>query len=317
MSNMLAGVDRRTNLVGENRLELLLFRLNTRQIFAINVFKVREVIRCPELNRLPESHPNVVGVAHLRGQTIPVVDLPKAVGQPGIQNPADAFCIIAEFNRVTQGFLVSFVEHIINVDWQDVTPPPKGTGDSTYLTAVTTVDDELVGVVDVERVLSEISPKEILVDKTSQDHTDKPLLRPNRVLVVDDSAVARKQIQKTLEKIDVQVDLAENGLEGLDTLKKIQAQGGSVYDRYGLVISDIEMPIMDGYRLTRAIKLDPAFSDLYVVLHSSISGSFNERAAHKTGANRFIPKFYPQILAGVVANLIWGTPELEDGHSNE
>ena len=137
MVDVLADVDRRTNLVGENRLELLLFRLCSQQTFAINVFKIREVINGPEVNRLPDAHPNVIGVAHLRGQTIPIVDLSKAVGLPPIENVESAYCIIAEFNQVTQGFLVASVEHIINVDWQDVTPPPKGTGTATYLTAVT------------------------------------------------------------------------------------------------------------------------------------------------------------------------------------
>ncbi|HBC58776.1 MAG TPA: chemotaxis protein CheW [Gammaproteobacteria bacterium] len=312
MVDVLADVDRRTNLVGENRLELLLFRLCSQQTFAINVFKIREVINGPEVNRLPDAHPNVIGVAHLRGQTIPIVDLSKAVGLPPIENVESAYCIIAEFNQVTQGFLVASVEHIINVDWQDVTPPPKGTGTATYLTAVTTQEDELIGIVDVERVLSEISPTEIEVnDSSKHSESAKPLLPPS-VLVVDDSAVARKQIERTLEKIDVQVEFAVNGQEGLDKLLDVIAQGGSVTEQYGAVISDIEMPFMDGYALTRAIKSHAQMADLQIIIHSSISGSFNERAALKTGADQFIPKFHPKKLGAVLSHLIWGTPELED-----
>ncbi len=309
---MLADVDRRTNLVGKNRLELLLFKLRCPQTFAINVFKIREVINCPQVNRLPDAHANVIGVAHLRGQTISIVDLSKAVGLPPIENTQNAYCIIAEFNQVTQGFLVSSVEHIVNVDWQDVTPPPQGTGSTTYLTAVTTQEDELVGIVDVERVLSEISPIEIEVNDLSK-HAEmaEPLLTPS-VLVVDDSAVARKQIERTLEKIDVRVDFAVNGEEGLKKLLEVVDQGGCVTEQYGAVISDIEMPLMDGYALTRAIKSNPQMADLYIIIHSSISGSFNERAALKTGADQFIPKFHPKKLGAVLSHLIWGTPELQD-----
>ncbi|HHH46017.1 MAG TPA: purine-binding chemotaxis protein CheW, partial [Thiotrichales bacterium] len=147
MAGLLDGVNQRTQLVGKNRLELLLFRIGVRQRFAINVFKVREVIPCPPLKRVPEAHPHVVGIGNMRGQTIPVIDLARALGYRGIENIEDGFVIITEFNRYVQGFLVTEVDRIINCNWEEIMPPPKGTERGSYMTAVTRFEDELIEIV--------------------------------------------------------------------------------------------------------------------------------------------------------------------------
>jgi len=156
MSGVLANVDLRTQLAGHNRLELLLFRLDSNQLFGINVFKVQEVIQCPPLTQVPDSHPVVSGITNMRGRTITVMDLGKAIGVSGVAVPEDNFVVVTEYNQHVQGFLVGGVDRIVNMNWGDILPPPKGIGNDNYLTAVTRVDGELVEIIDVEKVLSEV-----------------------------------------------------------------------------------------------------------------------------------------------------------------
>ena len=158
MSGILDSVNQRTQLVGQNRLELLTFRLNRRQRYGINVFKVKEVLQCPKLTTMPNLHPLVKGIALIRGQTISVIDMSLATGGRPIDDLDNCFVIISEFNRSIQGFLVSSVERIINMNWESILPPPKGAGKANYLTAVTEIDNELVEILDVEKILDEISP---------------------------------------------------------------------------------------------------------------------------------------------------------------
>lgn len=312
MASVLDGVNQRTQLVGYNRLELLLFRLGGKQRFGINVFKVREVILCPTLTRIPGAHSVVRGVANIRGRTIPVVDLGVAVGKPPLTNISTCYVIITEYNRVTQGFLVREVDRIVNMNWEEIHPPPKGSGRGTsYLTAVTQVDKELVEIIDVEKVLAEVThPNEevsqaIAVEGTVAAAAAIAAKTANEVLIVDDSSVARKQIQRTLEQVGVTPMSACNGREALNMLRDITA-GGTVLakNRLAIVISDIEMPEMDGYTLTTEIRRDPMLKDLYVVLHTSLSGVFNQSMVKKVGADHFIAKFSPDELARVVLDRI-------------
>jgi two-component system chemotaxis response regulator CheV len=151
-------VNQRTQLVGQNRLELLLFRLDGQQLYGINVFKVREVLQCPKLTLMPKSNPVVCGVASIRGATIPILDLAMATGSGALKDQSNPFVIITEYNTKTQGFLVRSVERIVNMNWEEIHPPPKGTGRDHYLTAVTRVDNQLVEIIDVEKVLAEVAP---------------------------------------------------------------------------------------------------------------------------------------------------------------
>src|SRR5690349_6528839 len=119
MAGILDSVDLKTRLVGQNRLELLLFTLDGKQIYGINVFKVREVLQCPKLTMIPKRHPVIRGVAHIRGGTISIIDLNQAIGNNPIQNIESSFIIITEYNRIVQGFLVHSVERIVNLNWQN------------------------------------------------------------------------------------------------------------------------------------------------------------------------------------------------------
>ncbi len=303
MSGIMESVNLRTQMVGQNRLELLLFRLHGKQIYGINVFKVKEVLNCPQLTNLPQSKPVIKGVAHIRGVTTSIIDMSMAIGGPPITDTDTAFVIIAEYNKTITGFLVNGVERIINMKWSDILPPPKGTGKSSYLTAITKMEDKIVEIIDVEKILAEIQPTGTEI---SQDQLSKGVFaegEARKVLISDDSAVARKQVQRTVEQLGIQTLIAKDGFEALEMLKEMK-QEGSIYDQLIMIISDIEMPEMDGYTFTTEVRADPDLKDLHILLHTSLSGVFNNAMVEKVGANKFIPKFDPDELASAVQELI-------------
>ncbi|ACJ28281.1 Response regulator receiver:CheW-like protein [Shewanella piezotolerans WP3] len=300
MSNILESVNKRTQLVGQNRLELLLFKLNGRQRFGINVFKVKEVLQCPPLTSLPRLNSNVRGIAHVRGMTISVIDLSAATGGRPIENIENCFIIISEYNRSVQGFLVSSVERIINMNWEAIMPPPQGAGRGSYLTAVTEIENELVEILDVEKILDEISPVNTNISKELDDKLTIDRDLHHHIMVIDDSSVARKQIIRALSSLDLQIDTAKDGKEALDKLRLMAAELEDVSTEIPLIISDIEMPEMDGYTLTAEIRDDPKLRNIKVVLHTSLSGVFNQAMVEKVGANDFIAKFNPDELAAAV-----------------
>ena len=300
MSGILDSVNQRTQLVGQNRLELLLFRLNGRPRFGINVFKVREVLQCPPLTSMPKLNPLVRGVAHIRGQTISVIDLSMATGGRKIEDLKTAFIVIAEYNRSVQGFLVGAVERIINTNWDAIMPPPQGTGRASYLTAVTEVEGELVEILDVEKILNEISPLNTEVSQEVASTLNTDAHKDKIIFIADDSSVARNQVKRALTTLGLEIEMAKNGLEALKRLKEIAAETGDVTDKVGVLVSDIEMPEMDGYTLTAEIKNTPELQKLHVVLHTSLSGVFNQAMVKKVGADDFIAKFHPDELASAV-----------------
>ena len=296
MAGVLDSVNQRTQLVGQNRLELLMFRLNGAQLYGINVFKVKEVLPCPSLSVLPHSSRVVRGVAYVRGRTISIMDLSIATGGSALRDDGKGFIIITEYNNSVQGFLVSGVERIVNLNWEDIHSPPKGSGRSHYLTAVTKVDQNLVEILDVERILAEVSPagkglSPSLVNSGKRDDV------VNTVLIVDDSSVARAQIKRCCEAIGMQTVVLNDGKQALNHLKAMQEEGHDPVDKYALLISDIEMPEMDGYTLTASIKQDPKLAKMHVMLHTSLSGVFNQAMVEKVGADDFLAKFHPDELA--------------------
>ena len=178
-------------------------------------------------------------------------------------------------------------------------PPPKGTGGKqSYLTAVTEIDKELIEILDVEKILEEISPSPTNISKTIDTASISSDLGDRVILIADDSAVARNQVKRALESLGVKMHLVNNGREALNYLQQTaKACQLSVTEKVGLLISDIEMPDMDGYTLTAEIRLDPQLKNLHVILHTSLSGVFNQQMVQKVGANDFIAKFNPDELA--------------------
>lgn len=301
MAGILDSVNQRTQLVGQNRLELLMFRLQGRQRFGINVFKVREVLQCPRLTALPKRNPLVRGIAHIRGQAVSVIDLSLATGGRPLDDLANRFIIIAEYNRTVQAFLVGGVERIVNINWEAVMPPPKGAGRYSYLTAVTEIDNELVEILDVEKILDEITPADTEVSESILERTHDRAWESLTILVADDSNVARNQIRRSLTSIGANIEVVENGREALNWLQaKAKDVGGDISKHVPLMVSDIEMPEMDGYTLTAEVKSNPDLKNMHVILHTSLSGVFNQTMVKKVGADDFIAKFHPDELASAV-----------------
>ncbi|WP_373018291.1 chemotaxis protein [Thiomicrorhabdus sp.] len=312
MSSFLKGVDQRTSLAGMNRMELLLFTIKGKQLFGINVFKVREVIRTPPISPVPKSDHRVVGVSDIRGLTMPMIDLAKALDLEPVPEDkySDTLTIVTEFNSSVQGFLVEDVDRIVHMRWEDILPPPDSLQGVNYLTGITRAREQIVEIVDVEKVLAEVSGlPEGMSDEFVSSH--KPMTQGQNffVLGADDSTVARTQLKNTLDKLGVSNQIVSNGRKALSLLKSWadeadSGMGKKVSDRVLMVISDIEMPEMDGYTLTTSIRKDDRLKDLYVVLNSSLSGGFNESLTEKVGANVFLSKWHGEELAKVIVNRI-------------
>lgn len=304
MIGVMDSVNELTEVVGQNRMELLLFKLSgLRQRYGINVFKVREVLPCPRLTVMPKLQKFVIGVAHIRGQTISVIDLAYAIGGRPSTNIEKCFIIIAEYNRSTHAFLVSNVERILNMNWDKIMPPPKGAGDSNYMTAVTEIDGELVEILDVEKILEEISPSKLDqqdLDEVYDDEYTKIIEEHKpKVLIADDSKVALNQVCYAMEKMNLEVVKANDGREAYEILRQAAANG-PITEQFAVVISDVEMPEMDGYTLCAKVRQDPVLKSAYIILHTSLSGVFNLGMVSKAGANDFIPKFNSLELAKAV-----------------
>ncbi|EMV9186224.1 response regulator, partial [Escherichia coli] len=215
---------------------------------------------------------------------------------------------VTEYNRSVQAFLVGGVERILNLNWESIQPPPGGAGRQHYLTAITKVDDRLVEIIDVEKVLAEIVP---MNTRVSSDRLDDALLSQTRgreVLVVDDSSVAISQLRDTLTQLGLRLHVATDGLRALNQLKRWADEGNDMDEKLLMVFTDAEMPEMDGYRLTTEIRNDPRLRELYVVLHTSLSGSFNDAMVKKVGCDDFLSKFQPDQLVEVVRRRLQKVP---------
>jgi two-component system chemotaxis response regulator CheV len=255
----------------------------------------------PTINLVAKTRLVYQRCSSFRGQTISVIDLSKSTGGPAIEQTAESFIIIAEYNRSVQGFLVAGVERIVTLSWADVMPPPEGAGKSSYLTAVTEIDDSMVSILDVEKILNEINPVSTDVSEDIVDVSIGENLGEKLVMIADDSTVARNQVKRALEPLGINMVLAKNGRDALDQLKEIEATcENSITEKVALMISDIEMPEMDGYTLTAEVKGNDRMAKMPIILHTSLSGVFNNAMVEKVGAEDFIPKFHPDELATAV-----------------
>jgi two-component system chemotaxis response regulator CheV len=312
MSELLKNIDARTRLAGTNKLEILLFtlgqnsRTGRRETFGINVFKVREVMRRPEITAAPEMPSSVEGMVSLRGALVPVVDLAK-YARLDTETPRDVM-IMTEYNGHIQGFLVEGVDTILRLDWSQMRVPPEMLMSNMggLVTAVTELaDHRLVMMLDVEKVLSETTN----IDDEYLFKDIKPVEAANStVFFADDSSVARNQIQRTLDAMQVPYVASVNGRQAWEELDRIASyaitHGRSVRDTVALVLTDVEMPEMDGYILTKKIKSDPRFAGVPVIMHSSLSGMSNQHLGLSVGVDEYVAKFEPQRLAETLARIL-------------
>jgi two-component system chemotaxis response regulator CheV len=227
-----------------------------------------------------------------------------ATGRPPLQDLKNSFVIITEYNTKVQGFLVHSVERIVNMNWEEIHPPPKGAGRDHYLTAVTRLDQELVEIIDVEKILAEVAPTSEVISAGVIDVETQSKAVTKHVLIVDDSSVARKQVMRCLQTVGVEVTALNDGRQALDYLRRMVEEGRSPNQELLMLISDIEMPEMDGYTLTTEIRSDARMQGLHILLHTSLSGVFNQAMVKKVGANDFLAKFRPDELAARVVERI-------------
>ena len=298
---LLDSVESHTRLAGHNRVAMLLFRLGDAQLFGINVFKVREVLRKPPMERLPGMHALLAGSFDYRGKTIPVIDLAAALGYPSLADDESAHLVVTEFSRSMQGFLVTDFQRIVHCTGESLEAPSSTLGFGNRVSAVTRVDGRLMAVVDVEHVLASIDGAPAELSSHIQHEAESSAIQQRRIMVVDDSTVARLRLVNLFKQVNIECLVAQDGCEALEMLNQMAESGEEMLN---LVISDIEMPRLDGYALTRAIRDTPALRGLKVVLHSSLSGVFNEALVRDVGADRFIAKFQPDLLAKTVLELM-------------
>lgn len=267
---------------------LLLFNLSASQLFAIGTLKIRELVPYMPLNQLPQSHPAIIGAANFRGHTIPVVDMAAAVGYRPVtaEERKSCFIIITDCQRMEIGFLVRGIDKILECNWREIESPPDNLGRNAYLTGVTRYGDRLVQLLDVELLLSKIFP---IAAQRAAILTDvqRERLKPLRILLVDDSKVARKQLSDALDSINIPYEVTSNGAQALAIMEKAAAEHRPV----DILVSDIEMPGLDGYELAFEVRDKPALAGAYIILHTSLSSEISVSQAHQVGANEALTKF--------------------------
>jgi two-component system chemotaxis response regulator CheV len=313
MTSFIQSVDARTQLAGTNRLEVLLFSLGKDiqtgrdEVFGINVFKVREVMHVPDITKAPDMPEAVEGMVSLRGTMVPVINLQRFCNVQTESTPR--ILMITEYNKHIQGFLVDSVDMIERLNWDEVKAPPQMLTSRLggLVTSVAELDNgKLVMIMDVEKVLAETAG--FYDDETVYEGISRQENSDTTVLFADDSSVARSQIKKTMEKMGIRYLSTINGLEAwklLNTLaEQAEATGGRTSDKVQIILTDVEMPEMDGYVLTRKVKEDARFSDIPVIMHSSLTADANQMLGKGVGADAYVPKFQPADLARTLSSLV-------------
>jgi len=315
MSDVMQEIEERSKLAGTNKFELLIFRLGedknskTREIFGINVFKVREALMMPAVTPMPGSPKHVLGVANIRGQIIPVIDLPSVVGCVA---PTFNILLVTEYERSVQGFAVEEVEEIVRLEWSRVVSAEKSAA-GALVTSLARLDDReedarLALILDVESILREALPFRF---KSGDELKNLPAIHIPQggvVLYADDSSVARRQIETVLTKLGLPFVGTKTGKEAWERLKSFaqeaRSAGVPLRQKVAMVLTDLEMPEMDGFTLTRQMKEDDGMKSVPVVIHSSLSGSANEAHASKVGADGYVAKFVPDELVNEVVKAL-------------
>lgn len=307
-SNSQLDIDERTNLTANSMFELLVFGLgeaadsDRRELFGINVFKVREILVMPTITKMINSPPCVMGVANIRGQIIPVIDLPQLLGCKATKGLG--ILLVTEFARTTQAFAVEEVNEIVRLEWKQVLSA-EGRG-GNLVTSIARLDGNaedtrLAQVLDVEQILQNVFPKRNADDADKSVKSEIKIPHGTVVVAADDSAAARMMIEYALNALNVPFVMTTTGQEAWDLLNKMRTQaeqeGKTIHDKVALVLTDLEMPEMDGFTLTRNIKQDHHLKGIPVIIHSSLTGTANEGHVKRVGADGYVAKFVAEELA--------------------
>lgn len=268
---------------------MLLFQLTLNQSFAIGTLKVKEIVPYTPLTVIPHSHSTVLGAATLRGQTFPVIDMAKAVGYRALvkEEIKDCYIIITDCQRKLVGFMVRGINKITECNWHEIDAPPVSLGNNVFVTGVTTVEDSLVQLLDVELLMSKIFPEDPSSLNPVLTDIEREILRPLKILLVDDSSVARRQLSQALDSISVPYFISTNGKDALNMMK----YAADSHAPFQILVSDIEMPGLDGYELAFEVKNTDKLKSIYIILHTSLSSEISVSQAHQVGADEALTKF--------------------------
>ncbi|MDT3274939.1 chemotaxis protein CheV [Shewanella sp. SP2S2-4] len=268
---------------------LLLFRLSQTQVFALGTLKVRELVPYTRLSKIPQSHPTILGASTIRGHTIPIIDMAAAIGYRPIapEEREKCYIIITDCQRMIIGFLVRGIDKIIECNWRDIEAPSSSLGRNAYLTGVTRFEDQLVQLLDVELLLSKIFPDDPQTNRAILTDVQREKLKPMNILLVDDSKVARKQLSDALDMINIPYRVTADGKEALVMME----QAALEHHPIDILVSDIEMPGLDGYELAFEVRDNPLTAKAYIILHTSLSSEISVSQAHQVGANEALTKF--------------------------
>jgi two-component system, chemotaxis family, chemotaxis protein CheV len=293
----------------------LLFRLgeaqgtNRRELFGINVFKVREILVMPTITAIANAPAHVLGIANIRGQIIPVIDLPAVVGC--VPKRGLTILMVTEYARTTQAFAVEEVAEIVRLEWSNVLAAEGNGGD--LVTSIAKLDGDaeksrLAQVLDVEQILRNVMHTSVETITPQSVGTAVSLPEGSIILAADDSPVARMMIEQGLKAMNTPYVMTKTGLEAWERLQSIEAEanaeGKTARDKVALVLTDLEMPVMDGFTLTRNIKQDPRFKKIPVVIHSSLTGTANEAHVKSVGADAYVAKFVATELAATIRQVL-------------
>ncbi len=320
LTSPVGGTMSQTNILleaGTNELEIVEFYLEEEQspdpdapegttpppyrgYYGVNVAKVLEIIRMPKVTELPEvQHPCVLGAFNLRSSIIPLVNLCLWLGKKRAETSEEPKTIVTEFNNVTTAFMVSGVNRIHRISWEEVEPPNKyvaAVSNNTVI-GVVKLEERIVFLLDLEKIVANLNPKlGLRLDDLGEDWDTSVR---HRALVADDSALIREMLRDLLEKANFDVEVVHNGREAWERLQALKARAEEekrkITDFVQVVVSDIEMPFMDGHNLTKRIKEDPSLRRLPVLLFSSL---ITDKLRHKgisVGADDQVSK--PEVTA--------------------
>ncbi|MBN9356120.1 chemotaxis protein [Herbaspirillum huttiense] len=317
MDNFQKEIDERTNLTASNKFELLLFRLGAdphgerSELFGINVFKIREIVPMPPVTKAAGTHSPMLGMVNIRGQIISVIDLPAVVGC--VPKTGLNILLVTEYARSTQAFAVESVDEIVRLEWSQVLSAETSSG-GAFVTSIARLDQDkdtsrLAQVLDVEQILHEIMPSDRNMKMENLEKSAGHGMRPGAVAIAaDDSKVARSLIEQGLRAMEIPFEMHVTGKDAWDKIQKLakeaRAEGKPISDKISFVLTDLEMPEMDGFTLTRNIKREDFLKNIPVIIHSSLSGSANEDHVKSVGGDAYVAKFEANELASTIFGVL-------------
>lgn len=290
---------------GTNELEIMEFTVGG-ELFGINIAKIREIMRAQEIKRMPNSHNFVEGIFKQRGEVITVIDLAKCLNIERSENKSHDIFILTHFNKLNFAFRVESVVGIDRVSWEDIKKPDKViySGEDSVATAIAEYKDRLITILDFEKIIADISPEtSITLDRL--DELGDRVESQKKILVAEDSMMLSNLIIGFLHKSGYKNTVKfNNGKEAWNYLTEAKESGLPISNYVSCIVSDIEMPLMDGHRLTKLIKTDDELKHIPVILFSSLISDELRIKGQEVGADEQITK--PEIveLVNIIDRLI-------------